>query len=180
MENKIHLSRGFYLGSYFGGVVLATIMLFVGAVMVANEIWAGIAFLVLAFLLWLFIMFIIMMLYYKMWAAIQDGHARTTPGKAVGFMFIPFFNLYWMFQAIWGFSMDYNAYIERHSIEARPLPAGLFLTFCILSLVGAIPYIGMIINLANIVIFIIMVLKICDAVNVLPTRSDESLTVQSL
>jgi len=179
MEKKIHLSKGFYLGFYFGGVVLATIMLFVGIAMVANEIMAGIAFLVLAFLLWLFIMFIIMMLYYKMWAAIQDGHARTTPGKAVGFMFIPFFNLYWMFQAIWGFSVDYNAYIERHSIETQPLPAGLFLTFCILSLAGAIPYIGIIVSFASIVIFIIMVLKICDAVNILPAEPQKSLSEYS-
>src|SRR5215472_4189380 len=43
----------------------------------------------------------LLVLIYQMWQSIQDGHARTTPGKAVGFLFIPFFNLYWMFQAVW-------------------------------------------------------------------------------
>src|SRR6266852_5492001 len=42
-----------------------------------------------------------MSLWYRMWSAIQDGHARTTPGKAVGLMFVPLFNVYWMFVAFW-------------------------------------------------------------------------------
>jgi hypothetical protein len=38
---------------------------------------------------------------YRAWKCLQPGGlARTTPGKAIGFLFIPFFNLYWIFQAI--------------------------------------------------------------------------------
>src|SRR5438128_808183 len=59
-----------------------------------------------------------MVLLYKAWQSIQDGQARTTPGKAVGFMFIPLFNLYWIFQAIYGFAVDYNKYTQRHNIAA--------------------------------------------------------------
>lgn len=77
---------------------------------------------------------VLYVLYYKMWAAIQDGHARTTPPMAVGFLFIPLFNLYWRFQAVWGFSKDCNRYIERHSSNARKLPEGLFLSECLLQL----------------------------------------------
>src|ERR1700681_1097261 len=32
-------------------------------------------------------------LIYTMWAAIQDGHVRTTPGRAVGFLFIPIYSI---------------------------------------------------------------------------------------
>ena len=39
---------------------------------------------------------------YRLWQTVQDGRARTTPGKAIGFLFIPFFNIYWQFVAIWG------------------------------------------------------------------------------
>jgi hypothetical protein len=53
-------------------------------------------------------------LVYKFWQVIQDGFARTTPGKAVGFLFIPFFNFYWWFVAFFGLSKDQNAYIDRH------------------------------------------------------------------
>ena len=53
-------------------------------------------------------------LVYKFWQMIQDGFARTTPGKAVGFLFIPFFNFYWWIVAFLGLSKDQNAYIDRH------------------------------------------------------------------
>lgn len=65
-------------------------------------------------------------------APIQDGYARTTPGKAVGFLFIPFYNIYWLFQAIYGFAIDHNSYAERHSLSVRRLPSGHFLAFCFL------------------------------------------------
>jgi TRAP-type C4-dicarboxylate transport system permease small subunit len=51
---------------------------------------------------------------YKLWKMIQDGYASTTPGKAIGFLFIPFFNYYWIFRAVFGLSTDMNAFINRH------------------------------------------------------------------
>lgn len=68
-----------------------------------------------------------LVLVYKMWSAIQDGNARTTPGKACGFLFIPLFNLYWVFQAVWGFAKDYNRLVDRHALQVRKLPEALFL-----------------------------------------------------
>lgn len=53
-------------------------------------------------------------LLYKFWQVNQDGRASTTPGKAVGFMFIPFFNIYWIFRAFPGLSLDQNRYIADH------------------------------------------------------------------
>jgi hypothetical protein len=53
-------------------------------------------------------------LLYKLWSVVQDGQAATTPGKAVGFLFIPFFNFYWIFQAFWGLAKDLNRYIKQH------------------------------------------------------------------
>ena len=51
---------------------------------------------------------------YRFWQVIQDGQQRTTPGRAVGFLFIPLFNLYWFFVAYVGLSIDINRYIFRH------------------------------------------------------------------
>ena len=31
---------------------------------------------------------------YRMWASIQDGQTRPTPGLAVGLLFVPLFNFY--------------------------------------------------------------------------------------
>jgi hypothetical protein len=53
-------------------------------------------------------------LIYKLWQVVQDGFAHTSPGQAVGFMFIPYFNYYWFLTAYHGLAMDLNAYIDRH------------------------------------------------------------------
>jgi hypothetical protein len=108
------------------------------------------------------------MLIYKMWAAIQDGHARTDPGRAIGLLFVPFFNFYWAFQALWGFAKDYNGYIARHELNLRRLPEGLFLAYVILCFTTWIPFLGWILLAANLVVGAIMIAKICDAVNALP------------
>ena len=90
---------------------------------------------------------------------------RTTPGAAIGLLFVPFFNLYWVFQAIWGFAKDYNQFIQRHGIKAAGIPEGLFLAYCILCLTGGIPMLGMILVLVNFALGLVMISKICDAVN---------------
>jgi hypothetical protein len=51
---------------------------------------------------------------YNFWKILQDGYAKITPGKAVGFLFIPLFNLYWAFQAFFGLSNEFNTFIDRH------------------------------------------------------------------
>jgi len=66
------------------------------------------------------------MLYYKMWAAIQDNYARITPTKAICFLFIPFFNVYWAALVLVSFAEDYNKFIERYSIKAKQLSNRLF------------------------------------------------------
>jgi len=73
-------------------------------------------------------------LLYRFWCVIQDGAARTTPGKAVGFCFIPFFNLYWIYVAIVGLAEDMNAYRAQWNIEGPRVNEGLALTWFVLSL----------------------------------------------
>ena len=84
-------------------------------------------------------------LLYRMWGVIQDGSARTTPDKAVGFLFIPFFNAYWAFIAVHGLAIDLNSYIRRHraGMDSEPAPTHLSLIFCILLACTAVPYFGL-------------------------------------
>jgi hypothetical protein len=95
--------------------------------------------LALGLLLFLFAMVCVLVLIYKMWAAIQDGYARATPGKALGFLFIPLFNFYWWFQVFWGFAKDFNAYVDRYALRVRKLPAGLLLAYPIV-LIALYPF----------------------------------------
>ncbi|MFA7485305.1 MAG: zinc-ribbon domain-containing protein [Phycisphaerae bacterium] len=73
-----------------------------------------------------------MMLFYKMWSVIQDGSASITPGKAVGFLFIPVFNLYWALLMLTGFPEDYNAFIKQRSGRNKELPPILFMIYSFL------------------------------------------------
>ena len=103
-----------------------------------------------------------------MWGAIQDGAARTSPGRAVGMLFVPFYNIYWLFQVYKGFADDFNAYRDQHSLQAAVLPAGLFLTYCILSLFSWIPVVSFLIVVARLFVEVFMIAKVCDAVNAIP------------
>jgi hypothetical protein len=74
-------------------------------------------------------------LLHKAWGAIQDGHARTTPGKALGFLFIPLFNIYWLFIAIGSWGTEFNSFADRQRVSGHRASPGLFMAHCILSLI---------------------------------------------
>jgi hypothetical protein len=96
-------------------------------------------------------------LIYKLWKVVEDGYASTTPGKAVGFLFIPFFNYYWFFRAFWGLAKDLNRYIDRHfpgstGTEVKKSKTWISLTYLIFMFGGAILYI------LFIVVFMVMLM----------------------
>ncbi|MCI0404421.1 MAG: hypothetical protein L0212_13030 [Acidobacteria bacterium] len=164
------LSKGFYVGSIAGGLGAGILLSFLGVLLASDSHMDEAApfAIVVAALALVYGVIVMLMMWYKAWAAIQDGHARTTPGKAVGFLFIPLFNLYWIFQAILGFAKDYNSYVDRHSLGAHKLPEGLFLTYCVLVLAGIIPLLGVLASVAALGVMIVLAAKVCDAVNALP------------
>ncbi len=77
-------------------------------------------------------------LYYRMWAAIQDNQVSISPGKAIGFLFIPVFNIYWMLDMLIGFAEDYNEFIRQHAITIKKLPVMLFILYAFLSMLTAV------------------------------------------
>ncbi|MHC4122667.1 MAG: MJ0042-type zinc finger domain-containing protein [Planctomycetota bacterium] len=77
-------------------------------------------------------------LYYRMWAAIQDDTASIGPVKAAGFLFIPVFNVYWALYMIVGFAEDYNDFVRRYSIKTKDLSVGLFLAYAAAFLLSSV------------------------------------------
>ena len=145
-----------------GAILLLLIVLLAGGAHIEDE-WP--IFVVLAFLPMPVGAIAMLVLWYKMWAAIQDGHARTTPEKAILLLFIPVFNIYWAFQAIWGWAKDYNAYTARHGLTNAPkMPEGLFLAYVVLCFLGVFVLPALI----NFIVMLVMISKICDGVNALP------------
>ena len=141
-----------------------------------------------------------MLLFYKMWAAIQDDKTSISPGKAVGLLFIPVFNIYWALLMVTGFAEDYNAFIQRRAIKTKDLPMALFLIYafafisvatilttpmiCIFAFVGLISraFIGypaaawtlfalvLAAGAAHFITYILFAVKTCNAINALPER----------
>ena len=141
-------------------------------------------------------------LYYKMWAAIQDDQASTSPAKAIGFLFIPVFNIYWSLYMFPGFVDDYNAFKRRRSVKTKDLPFILFLIHAIVFLLAAfvvtIPmmcvfaFVGLIsrafigysqlswmlcffasaAGIGHFITYILFAIKTCSAINALPERKD--------
>jgi hypothetical protein len=101
----------------------------------------------------------------KMWGAIQDGHARATPGKAIGFLFIPFFNIYWIFVAWGGFPSDYNKLVARHRLPIAPLSPTLYYLFPVFVLLSSLSM-GLTFFI-NLFILLAITIKTANALNVL-------------
>ncbi len=71
---------------------------------------------------------------HRSWQSIPEGEGRATPGKAVGFLFIPFFNLYWIFIAYYGLALDLNEQWRRNGMGGNVINDGGILTMVILFL----------------------------------------------
>ena len=93
------------------------------------------------------------------WTILQPHTPHSTPGKAVGFLFIPLFSLYWNFVAYWRFSQEWNRIIANNPANqgAPRMAEGLFLTYAILNVAS------MLISLAA--FGYIIMKQVCDGVN---------------
>jgi hypothetical protein len=195
------LSTAFYISSLLGALFVAGLLRWFDASIREEDI-ATYGFEAPLWLVVLYAVVVVCVFWYKSWASIQDGHASTSPWKAVVLMFIPLFNVYWFVYTFVGFAEDYNAFIERHMIKTKPLPTRLFLVYIVIFLpslaIGTalrqcldvvqegpstvieiakissiLSVVGLVISLA---IFIILLVKICDAVNALGAAVPQSPT----
>lgn len=96
---------------------------------------------------------------YRMWDTINDGHSRTTPGKAIGFLLIPVFNIFWVFNIWGGFPTDYNAFVNRHQLNGRVpflnqtlyqfYPVFIFLSGLVVTIPFLLIYFAFVLNSSN-------------------------------
>jgi len=54
--------------------------------------------------------------HYHLWSLLPAQFAETTPGKAVGYMFVPLFNCYWVFRSYVAASRGLNRLADAHQI----------------------------------------------------------------
>ncbi|MBN1594278.1 MAG: hypothetical protein JW941_13625, partial [Candidatus Coatesbacteria bacterium] len=115
---------------------------------------------------------------HKSWRAIQDGRTKIKPNAAVNYLFIPVFNLYWVFRAIGGFAAEYNRLIERQKIDVPPLSERLYMILSAFALTTPIAVVLLFFDSTRAIpifwIFagIVFISKTCNAINALPRMED--------
>ena len=96
------------------------------------------------FFLWIALISLILtivslaMLHYKCWKAVPGEFARLTPGKAVGYLFIPIFEFYWAFPSIAGLGSACTRLARSKGIEGFEHLERLGLTVAILNCLSII------------------------------------------
>jgi len=135
---------------------------------------------------------------YRMWAVIRYIGGRAAPWQAVVFMFIPLYAWYWVFQAYWGWTKDYNRAIKEGNIKAPHMSKGLALTAStlwvvssVLSTIGyfmarnssanALPVLvtGLLIYPIHMVLMIVFYAKACNGINTMVYALEESKKVST-
>ncbi len=178
------LTKGLRVGGLVLSAVLMLLLTVLAVALAQDRKMANAAFgiLALAFLPMILVMVLVTTTLHAAWKTIAapptgcgvPGLARTTPGKAVGFLFIPFFNLYWAFQAIPGFATDCNRTLEAmgHAHPSSPrVSRGLGIAWCVCSILGIIPVVGVAVGLAGLVIVPLFLSQAITAANVIRAAS---------
>jgi hypothetical protein len=111
-----------------------------------------------------------MILHYRCWKAIPVDIARTTPGAAVGLLFVPFFNFYWYFVSYAGLAEDCaKALGSRRSSRGLGITLGILSITCY-SFVAAIPLMTIPLGITYFIVWLVYTLRIVAGANELTGR----------
>jgi hypothetical protein len=104
------------------------------------------------------------MLHYRCWKAIPADIARTSPGAAVGLLFVPFFNFYWVFVSYAGLAEDC-----AKALGSKASARGLGITLGILSIaLCAVTNVSLVLiplGIAYFIIWLLFTLKVVAGAN---------------
>ena len=128
---------------------------------------------------------IIMFLFiYNIWKIIPAAYARTTPGKAVGYMFIPLYSFFWIFQVLYGWAIDFNMNARRLNrnwpIASESIGRAASILWVVGSLVGILTWIGIpfqLITAMNIISLIFMAIFFYKTINVVNALTTEDMQI---
>ncbi len=158
-------SFGLWVGTFAGSMVLMVVSFFAMIAGAASgSMNTGLILFFLALGIHTFSIVLFHMYLYRAWFCLQMGGVRTSPGKAIGFLFIPFFNFYWVFVAINGLAKDWNHVTANYVnlVQAPKLGETVFLLVCI----------GMFFPPLALVMIFPMMSQLCKGINFFASRRD--------
>lgn len=105
-------------------------------------------------------------LLYQLWKQIPASIASTTPGKAVGLLFLPIFNLYWIYIAFRMLSVDMNKALQLRGILHR-VSEGRGMSLCVLCWACLIPGVALLVMLPAMIVMIFFFKSVKDGAIIL-------------
>ena len=107
-------------------------------------------------------------LLYRHWSLLQGHGARCTPGKAVGFGFIPIFWFYWWYVAYVGLAEDNNRHLKEAGITSVRMDPGLAFGYYLLNVlgctIGLIPVVGVVLLVPTAIVGFILAIQQRDCI----------------
>ena len=140
----------------------------------------GLIFILVASILIIITFVLFYIVLYRIWkfVIIKENELGITPsipsaGQAVGYLFIPFFNFYWLFKAIGKLPSEINAVANQYKLN-KLVSYNLGYIIAALSIIGLIPYVGYVTAAINYLILLPLFIKNCVEVCQLIDQSEES------
>ncbi len=79
-----------------------------------------------------------LMLHHGCWRTLRADQPLTTPGRAVGFLFIPIYNLYWMFISFGGLGRELDRVLRVRGLRPAPFRSMAITGIAVLLLIASI------------------------------------------
>lgn len=179
------INKTLFFGVYLITKVIALFFLLGPLIWSMGDVQQGdLPFLLISYFFDILALVVFVVLIYKMWNAIPVNIRRTTPERGVGFLFIPLFNLYWWFTALWGWSQDWNIYSSKSNNKSARvseiLPLAIAILFFLAGTVGVVlsltgnQLIAAILSIPNCILVPVFILIVCDALNASPKIGKEN------
>jgi hypothetical protein len=164
-EGKTHFGNltTFYSLLYTGAGVF-----FIGLILIFTDTPEfGLIFILVASILIIITFVIFYIILYRIWKFVIEKEHKLgmtpsipTAGQAVGFLFIPLFNIYWIFRALGKLPVEINLVAKRYDVQ-KTVQDNLGYIIGILALIGFIPIVGYVTGAINFLILLPLFLKNC-------------------
>ncbi len=160
-----------------GLIMVGNVLMLVMTAFIRRSQGLGESLLMIAGAISLLVGIVVYLVYlYRAWGLLQDGTPRTKPGQAVGYLFIPVFNLFWSFQCLWGWAVDYNSYVRERNLTAPAMPEKLFFMTSVMTLLSlflsSVSFLGPLVVTVNMVLNVLTVTHLCSGMNALQGSRD--------
>ena len=190
-EGKTHFGnlKTFYVLLYSSAAIFCIAL----ALILTDSPEVGLLILAIASIVMIICFVLFYIILYRLWKfiiakAYELGITPSIPtaGQAVGYLFIPFFNFYWLFKGIGKLPLEINAIANRYDVQ-KLVPDNLGYIIASLSIVGLIPFIGYVTSAINFLILLPLFLKNCvevceliDDSGITPDRVSEIISVEKI